>query len=445
MSVILGIGTNLGDRLSNLRLAVKKIAECNITIDAISPIYISDALLPENAPDAWNLPYLNIAIQCQTSLEPLALLETLQQLEQSCGRSNDHAHWEPRIIDIDILAWDERVIADDKLTIPHKQLLKRPFALWPLADIAPFWIYASKDTENNQQTAAQLVEAWGSRFSGEAPFHTRQLAQRMDGARLVGILNITPDSFSDGGSYLKKDAALQQALKLVEDGAEIIDIGAESSSPKAMPLTWQEEWQRLEPALSAVQAAKEKFLLTPIISIDTRHAETAKRALDYGVDWINDVSGFDSVEMRAAVLHSEAKLVVMHHLSIPERRDHLLPRSADPVPLIIEWGQKRIDELVTAGIKKDRIIFDPGIGFGKMAEQSLAILKRIKEFEVLGVDIFVGHSRKTFLSLLTGTPAIDRDVETAVCSLFLSQHGVRYLRVHNVAINSKVLKSALMV
>lgn len=443
MSIVLGIGTNLGDRLHNLRFALQKLKTLALNVEAVSPIYISDALLPENAPDNWNKEYLNIAVRCKTTLDPLSLLAAIQNIEFSCGREKEHAYWSPRVIDIDILSWDNEIISNEKLHIPHAHLLDRPFALWPLADVTPFWVYPGDDSSAKGLTAAQLVEKWGSRFLFEAPFRTRQIAQRMEGAKLVGILNVTPDSFTDGGKYEDPTIALQQAISLVEQGAEIIDIGAESSSPRATALTWEEEWKRLEPTLALIQQSKEKFFLPPLISVDTRHAETAKRALNYQIDWINDVSGFDDMKMRNIVFDSKARMVVMHHLSIPENRNNLISRSMDPVQQVIQWGKMRIDELIQQGFMKDRIIFDPGIGFGKMAEQSLEILKRIKEFEVLDVELFVGHSRKSFLALQTGTPAVERDVETAVLSGFLSQQGVNYLRVHNVEINSKVLRTQL--
>jgi len=437
MSVVLGLGTNSGDRLHNLRQALAALRLLKLDIEAISPIYISDALLPENAPKQWNQAYFNIALRCKTRLTPEALLNAVQMIEQQLGRPKEHAFWGPRLIDIDLLAWDEHSQQTEHLTLPHPELLNRPFALWPLADVMPFWVHPKKD-----KTAAELVEAWGSRFSGEAPFHTRQLAQRLTGAKLVGILNITPDSFTDGGKYFDPASALQQAHQLIEDGAEIIDIGAESASPRATPISWQEEWQRLEPVLTLMQTEKRKFIIPPKISIDTRHAETATRALTYGVDWINDIGGFDQPAMCQALLNSPARIVVMHHVNIPEQRDRLLARDQDPVLLTLDWGRKRIAELVEKGFTAEQIIFDPGIGFGKMPEQSLEILRRMKEFTSLKVELFVGHSRKTFFPYLKGKPLVERDLETALTSLFLSTQGVAYLRIHNVAMHARVLKAA---
>lgn len=435
MSLVLGLGTNLGDRLANLRTALTEIKKLPITVQQVSPVYISDALLPENAPASWNKHYLNIAIRCQTSLSPHQLLKALQEIEQKSGRPVDHEHWGPRVIDIDILCWNNEMISDAMLTIPHAHLLKRPFALWPLADVAPFWIHP-----HEEKTAAQLVEYWGSRFSGEAPFKTRQIMQRIEGSQLVGILNVTPDSFSDGGRYVDPEKAFQHAMQMMDEGAEVIDIGAESSSPTAAALTWQEEWSRLEPVLKIIDEERHQFVLPPKISIDTRHAQTAMHALAYNIDWLNDVSGFDDINMQKIAADSDVDLVVMHHLSIPERRTNVLPRNIDPVKAVIDWGSKRIEELTTNGIEKERIIFDPGIGFGKMAEQSLAIFKNVSKLDSLGVRSFIGHSRKTFLALLTGKPAPERDLETTVASLYLAKQGVEYLRVHNVNMHARALK-----
>ncbi|VVC74732.1 Dihydropteroate synthase [Aquicella siphonis] len=438
--IILGLGSNMGDRLLNLRNALQAIKSIpDFTVKQVSPVYISDALMPENAPAEWDMPYLNLAMRCQSSLNPVELLKQLKNIEWSIGRKPEVRHWGPRIIDIDILAWNDVVIQSEPLTVPHASLQERPFALWPLADVAPMWKFPLSGA-NQGKTAAQMVEAWGSRFSGNAPFHTRQINQRVDTSRLVGIVNITPDSFSDGGKFLEPEKALQQIIHLVNAGAEIIDIGAESTAPSAAPLDADTEWKRLEPVMSAIRDARSSWMLSPKISVDTRHSRVAEQALLMGADWINDVSGLDDPGMREILAGSAAECVVMHHMSIPERRNHVLPRHQDPVKAVYEWGVKRLHELEKQGITRDRVIFDPGIGFGKMAEQSLILLKNIHVFASLGTRVLVGHSRKTFLSLLSGMPFADRDIETMVMSLFLARHAVDYIRVHNVEICARGLR-----
>ncbi len=440
--IVLGLGSNLGDRLGNLRKAVAAIKKISaITVLQVSPVYISDALLPENAPADWDMPYLNLAIRCDTTLQPMDLLQQLKNIEWSIGRKPEVRHWGPRVVDIDILAFDDLIIESETLTVPHSSLQERPFALWPLADVAPLWKFPLPGT-NHGKTAAQIVESWGSRFSGEAPFHTRQINQRVDTPQLVGIVNVTPDSFSDGGQFLEVQHALEQIAQLVSSGAEVIDIGAESTAPRSQPLNADAEWSRLAPILEGLQDARKTLLLQPKISIDTRHAATAAKVLELGVDWINDVSGLDDPAMREIIAQSKVDCVVMHHLSIPERRDNILPRDQDPVAIVHAWGEKRLNELEQQGISRDRVIFDPGIGFGKLAEQSLILLQHTRAFANLGARVMLGHSRKTFLSLLSGLPFAERDIETMAMSVCLAKQPVDYLRVHNVDMCARGLRVA---
>lgn len=426
MMVVLGLGSNLGDRLDNLKKAWLAIQDITgLTVQQVSPIYISDALLKENAPTEWNLPYLNLALRCETSLEPLNLLQQVKKIENNLGRVSAGEIWAPRVIDIDILIMDNIIIQTEILTLPHRSLLERPFALWPLADVAPLWQYQDK-------TAAQMVEVWGSRFTGNAPFHTKQIPHRIDTPQLVGVLNITPDSFSDGGKFFNPEQSLAQFIHLANAGAHVIDIGAESTMPTAEKIEAKDEWARLEPILSVLKNTVNQCLVTPKISIDTRHSEVAEKALQFGVDWINDVSGLDDSKMREVIAASNADCVVMHHLKIPERREYTLPRHLDPTEIVYRWAEERLAELEKQGIAANRVIFDPGIGFGKMAEQSLLLLKNSQVFKQLGVRILIGHSRKTFMSLLTNNAFAERDVETMALTLFLANQSVDYIRVHNV-------------
>lgn len=440
--IIIGLGSNLGDRLLHLRTAVTALRHISgLHINKISPVYLSDALLPSDAPSDWNIPYLNIAIRCDTQIEPHQLLKEFKQIEKQMGRREEGVHWGPRVIDIDILAYADLVITTPELTIPHVGLQERPFALWPLADVAPFWIYPAPGLHQGK-TAAEMVEPWGSRFSGNAFFGTKQISQRIEAPQIVGVINATPDSFSDGGEYLKLENAIQQAMRLMHGGAEIIDIGAESTAPHAKAIEAETEWERLAPILIAIKEIQNTLTIPPKISIDTRHALIAERALTLGIDWINDVSGLDDPVMRHIIADAKIDCVVMHHLSLPERRDHLLPRNQNPVDIVYEWGARRLDELTQSGIAREKIIFDPGIGFGKLAEQSLALLQQVGRFKSLGTRILIGHSRKTFLSLLTGLPFAERDLETAAMSMLLAKKGVDYLRVHHVEMVARTLRVA---
>lgn len=438
--VILGLGSNVGDRLQHLRKALAAIRSLpDFKIEKISPLYVSEALLPENAPANWNMPYINFAIRGKTNLQPTELLKLLKNIEWTIGRKPEIRHWGPRILDVDILAWDQEIIESDVLTVPHSNLQKRPFALWPLADVSPFWTFPLPGP-NHGKTAEEMVEIWGSRFSGEAPFATRQIYQRVEGPQLMGVLNITPDSFSDGVKFLNPEVVQEQAISLVNSGAEILDVGAIATNPRAQKVSMTAEWQRLENVLPAIIDIKSKCFIPPKISIDTFHPQTVKRALDLGVDWLNDQTGLDNPQMRELIIPTHADCIIMHHHSIPERRDDVMTRALDPNQTVYRWAENRIIELEKAGLTRERIIFDPGIGFGKMAEQSLEILQKIDIYKTLGVRILVGHSRKTFLNLFTNAAFAERDLETTVLSSYLAKRKVDYLRIHNVELTARALK-----
>jgi dihydropteroate synthase len=245
---------------------------------------------------------------------------------------------------------------------------------------------------------------------------------------LMGIINLTPDSFS-------KDTTLdswQRIKHFIEIGADILDIGAEATGPNAIPITADEEWKRLEPLLTQTIAEKAKLFIPPKISIDTRHAIIAEKALALGVDWVNDVSGLEDPAMHQAVSSKACDLVFMHHLGIPANKNNCLPPDQDPVTFVYQWAEQRLSELEKKGITRDRLIFDPGIGYGKTAEQSLEIIKNIAEFTKLGIRLLVGHSRKSFLASFTTHPPEKRDLETLVASLYLANQNIDYLRVHDV-------------
>ena len=438
--VVLGLGSNIGDRLAHLRQVLEYLRNLqDITIIQVSPVYESDAQLSENAPCTWNRPYLNAAVGCKTCLRPEVLLQQLQKIELQMGRTQD-LKWSPRIIDIDILAWDKECYQTEELRIPHADLLTRPFALWPLADLIPGWRYCTPEKSETGKTAEELTKKWGSRFSGEAPFHTRQIAHRIDTPQMVAAINVTPDSFSDGGLHNEVEKAVEQAKYLFASGADVIDIGAESTRPNCQGISPQTEWQRLGPVLEAVCSIWKAASFRPKISIDTRNAQTAKKALAFDVDWINDQTGLTNTKMQQVVIDADVKLVFMHHLSIPVRTDIVIPHDKDEVVEVYKWAEHHLEQLHKIGIERERLIFDVGIGFGKTAEQSFHLIQRITEFRSLNLPLLVGHSRKSFLSRFTNRPFSNRDVETMVITNFLANAGVDYLRVHNIDFNMRALK-----
>ena len=429
---VLGFGTNCGNRLAFLRTALQKIKAGppfhSLKILKVSPIYESDALLPEGAPESWKQDFLNVNVSIHTTLSPLALLDWIKTLEKSMGRI-DRGRWAPREIDIDILVMGPQgtgLFKSDRLTIPHPELHHRPFATLPLMDLLPDW----------------GVSPWKGRPSEHVPFLTHRTQYAL--TELVGIINVTPDSFSDGGLFNSADVAVQQAERFLALGVTILDIGAEATNPstavKNHPITPVEEWKRLEPVLAALRGM-------PItLSLDTRHAEVAKNGILAGVHWINDVSGFSDPAMVRAVTQSSqtsgtsVDLVMMHSLVVPADPRVTLSLESDPVSQILGWTEKRLQELEAAGIARERIIFDPGFGFGLTVEQSWVVLREIERFHDLGIRILVGHSRKSFLTSITNSPAPARDLETATLSVTLANKGMNYLRVHDAETSSRTLK-----
>lgn len=244
----------------------------------------------------------------------------------------------------------------------------------------------------------------------------------------VAVLNLTPDSFSDGGCFVTPEAILQRVDGLIDEGAGVIDIGAQSTRPHAEMIDAAMEWQRLQPVLAEV--ISRCHARGVLASIDTIHPENAARAVGLGVDWVNDVNGFADADMVAAVKNLPCKLVVMHSLTVPADPAVHVPLECDVVKVLLEWFDQRADDI---GVDRARLIFDAGIGFGKTAHQSLQLVLRANELKQADVLLLIGHSRKSFLSLFTDAPPDRRDDMTLAFSAMLLHAGVNYLRVHNVA------------
>lgn len=440
MMIILGLGCNIGDRLSNLRSALAHLRLIpELLVSQVSPVYESDALLPHHAAKSWDLPYLNLALNVTTYLGPEELLERIKAIEKKMERVAS-TRWSPRVIDIDILAWGQEHYHTEKLTVPQARLIERPFALWPLADLAPDWQYCEPNQAETGSSAGELVKKFGSRFNGRAPLNTRQINHRVDTPIMMGILNLTPDSFSDGGQFNDFMSAITQIENLFDAGADIIDIGAESTRPSGDIISVAEEWSRLQPLLDTWSSLWGNRSFRPKLSIDTRKPEIAAKLLSYPVDFFNDVSGLVDPKMQAVLKESTAKIIFMHNLGVPVNPEVILPSNLDVVSQVYQWGQKQLEHLVKIGIPPERLIFDVGIGFGKDANQSLALMRKIKHFHKLGVPILVGHSRKSFLNQFTPKKFAERDLETVAFSQFLAKEQVDYLRVHNVEQHLRILK-----
>ncbi|MCK4224452.1 MAG: dihydropteroate synthase [candidate division Zixibacteria bacterium] len=250
---------------------------------------------------------------------------------------------------------------------------------------------------------------------------------------IMGALNVTPDSFSDGGKFFKLEDAVKQGMKMAEEGADIIDVGGESTRPGSDPVSIQEELSRVIPVIEALS----KKIDVPI-SIDTYKAEVAKRALDAGTQMINDVSAlrFDP-EMKRVASEYKVPINLMHIKGTPKNMQKD-PWYEDVILEITEYLKKSIKIARDAGIDKDRIIIDPGIGFGKRLEDNLNILKNLKNFSILGCPILVGCSRKSFIGKILDLPVEER-LEGSLAALAVAiMNGANIVRVHDVKESKRV-------
>lgn len=244
---------------------------------------------------------------------------------------------------------------------------------------------------------------------------------------VVGILNVTPDSFSDGGRWADPAAALDRARRMVEDGADMLDVGGESTRPGASAVSANEEIARVLPVLRALRE------LGVPVSVDTRKAEVARAALAEGADVINDVSALSDPEMASAVAGSDAGLVLMHMRGTPETMQTLVAYR-DVAEEVADELESRVEAAIGAGIEAERIVVDPGIGFAKTAAQNLELIARLDVFaERLGRPVLLGASRKAFVgALLGGVPADRRDAGTVGACVAGLARGARLFRVHEV-------------
>lgn len=249
----------------------------------------------------------------------------------------------------------------------------------------------------------------------------------LDGPLVMGVLNVTPDSFSDGGEHVEVPDAIAWAHHLVAQGADIIDLGGESTRPGSDPISTTEEIERVRPVLSALVADG-----TAAVSIDTRHAEVASAGITEGADIVNDVSGFRDDTMVEAVASSKVGVVIMHMLGEPGTMQDA-PYYDDVVDEIRGYLDRQAASLVHAGIEGSRIAIDPGIGFGKTFEHNLEILRRLPEFSELGYPVLVGASRKRFIGEATGIEAArDRLGGSIAAALWAASNGADIVRVHDV-------------
>lgn len=384
--VCLALGSNLGNKLDNLRKAIHLLSEF-FDIKMMSHVIETSAILVPNSPNEWNIPYFNMVIAGSTTLNPFELLCRIKEIEEELGRNMNAAVWSPRIIDIDIIYYKNDTIREDNLVIPHSAIKNRDFLQYLLTEIGYEIPEGIRLNIDNYQAINHFTL----------------------NPKYIGIVNITPDSFSDGNQFLAPDAAEAQARKLCSDGATFIEFGAQSTRPGYIEVSPKTEIMRLEEVLERCDN------ISCGICVDTYFDEVIKYVMKkHNIRFINDQNSQLNAETIKLIADYNAKLVIMLH-------------GTD-----FSWFNEKIKKLKELGIKQQNIIIDPGIGFGKSKRENLSVIKNIKIMKDFGCEILVGHSRKSFMTYFTNETAANRDLETIAFSEFLLEAGIDYIRVHNI-------------
>ena len=424
MEVYFGLGSNQGDRPAHLEAALRALERAGARDVAASPVVESPALLPAGAPASWNRPFLNLVARARIApADPDRWRREIKSIEARLGRDPAASRWSPRPADIDILLWGRETVRTEQLVIPHRDLLERSFVLTPLAHLAPRMTIPGRG-------AATVLE-WSGRV--------RPIPLWM------GVVNCTPDSFSGEAAARSRAGFDPERLaaeldEMAAAGAHWIDFGGESTRPGARPLPPEEEWKRLEGPLREAVAHFRATRLRPRISVDTRRPEVAERALALGVDMVNDVSGLGALRMRRLARESGAEWVAAHTVTVPADPARRLPPQPPAPDTLVGWLARRRREWEADGLDPARILFDPGIGFGKDTLQALDLFAALDRFRAEGFRVLVGHSRKVWFGGV-GRPAAERGPETLGASLALAARGVEVLRVHDVALHARAYRS----
>ncbi len=245
---------------------------------------------------------------------------------------------------------------------------------------------------------------------------------------VMGILNVTPDSFSDGGKYTEVEFALKKAEEMLHDGADIIDVGGESTRPGYVPISMQEEIERVVPVIEGIKA---NFDIP--VSLDTYKAEVAKAGIAAGADLINDVKGLqESLEMAEIIARNKVACSIMHNRAFMNYKDFFTDMQND-LSAYIETARK-------AGIADDKIIIDPGVGFAKTHEQNLEVINRLEQFHCFGYPILLGTSRKSVIGLTLDLPVFERVEGTLVTTVMAVMKGCSFVRVHDIKENVRAIR-----
>ncbi|KAF8113751.1 hypothetical protein N665_0046s0096 [Sinapis alba] len=453
--VVIALGSNIGNRMNNFREALRLMKRGGICVTRHSCLYETAPVHVTDQPR-----FLNAAVRGVTKLPPHELLSVLKTIEKDMGRV-DGIRYGPRPLDLDILFYGKLRIASDKLIIPHERLWERSFVLAPLVDLLGTAV--DNDTVAHWHSLSLhpggIFQAWerlgGESLVGEDGIQRvlpigDELWDFTSRTHVMGVLNLTPDSFSDGGKFQGLDSAVSRVRSMISEGADIVDIGAQSTRPMATRISSQEELDRLLPVLEAVRGLPE--MEGKLISVDTFNSEVASEAISNGADILNDVSaGTLDPNMHKVVAESGVPYMAMHMRGDPctmQNEENL--QYSDVCKDVASELYMRVRDAEISGIPAWRVMIDPGIGFSKRVEHNLDIitdLPKIREemakrsIAVSHAPILIGPSRKRFLGDICGSPeAADRDAATVASVTAGILGGANIIRVHNVKDNADAAK-----
>lgn len=428
MKYYISLGSNLGNRLKNLQDALNYLEQGLLQNIQVSIVIETKAILPPNAPKSWNISYFNMIVVGTSSLDPGSMLHSLKNIELQLGRKLESPKWSPRVIDLDILLVDDLVISNDLLNIPHAELLNRDFLIYLLRTMVDFYDFVI----NNRKSDSIFQEICSSLLKIE-DYALDDLCVNAFVIKpgLVGIVNVTQDSFSDGGKFKNVDSVLKYIEKLMNEGATIVDIGVQSTRPNAQ-ISHNDisEYNALSEILTELKPLISTQKLH--VSIDTFRPNVMLKLIEnYDIYWINDVKSSLDDDCLKEICNSGTKYCFMHSLEVPPQ-SNILNKEIDPVDTLMKWATKYKNRLIEIGFHKNNIIMDLGIGFGKNQHQNIHLMRNIQSFKRLNVPIMVGHSRKSYINAFAmKSHPMHRDIETIISSIAMKNR-VDFLRVHNI-------------
>lgn len=453
--VVIALGSNVGDRLHNFNEALQLMRKSGIHITRHACLYETAPAYVTDQPN-----FLNSAVRAVTQLGPHELLGALKKIEKDMGRT-DGIRYGPRPIDLDILFYGKQRISSEILMVPHERIWERPFVMAPLMDLLGSSI--DSDTVSCWHSFSNhsdgLFDSW-EKLGGE-PLIGKEGLKRVlpigngfwdwsTRTSVMGILNLTPDSFSDGGKFQSVEAAISQVRSMISEGADMIDIGAQSTRPMASRISVQQELDRLIPVLEAVLGLPE--VEGKIVSVDTFYSEVAEEAVSKGAHIVNDVSAgqLDS-NMLKVVADLKVPYIAMHMRGDPSTMQNSENLQYDNVcKQVVSELYSKVREAEILGIPAWRMIIDPGLGFSKNCEHNLEILMGLpniqaeigrKSLALSHAPVLIGPSRKKFLGEVCNRPAAtERDAATVASVTAAVLGGANIVRVHNVRDNVDAVK-----